>query len=821
MSRARRPVRRGLATWAAIAVAWVILFGTGPAEARSIPAPVGPGMLSLRGMRVEVDVRGQVARTRIEQTFHNPSERPAEGGVLFPVPPGAVISDLRLTIDGEELGGELLEAGEARRIYEGIVRRQRDPALLEFAGHGLLRARVFPVPPGLDRKLVIAYAHVLERDAGLTEYRFPLRLATRSLFMPAGARPGDLPVAPLPEPAVAATEPAAGLQNLSFTLRIAGAGEGTAIYSPSHSVHVDRDRDSATVRFEASGQAAAAAAAQDFRVFHAAPSGDLGATLLSYRVPGEDGYFLMLVSPRAENSARPLPKDVVLVLDTSGSMAGRKIEQARSALRFVLDNLHDSDRFGIVAFDSVVRTFADQLMPASERASAREFVDRLQAQGGTNIAGALERALRLADGEAGRPQLIVFLTDGLPTVGPSDPREILRQAAAVAGASHRVFTFGVGDDVNTLLLDALAQEYRGAATYVRPGENLEETLAAFYRKVGVPVLADTRLEFRGVRVTDVYPQPLPDLFAGQQLVVLGRYTTEGNGGAGAELRGHGAGGVERRSFDGLRFAERDDAHDFIPRLWAARKIGYLLEQLRRNGEHKELVDEVTALSLRHGILTPYTSFFVAEPGIAFTQRGRDDLAKRAAASMTRAPASGSAAVNQSASEGKLRAAESLADAALAGGAGPGGSPASGRVRYAGEKTFLLKDGVWVDTLYPSGAPTIKVGAGSQNLLDIVAARPDWAKFFALGERVIAVLDGKPYEVAPGDHPPAPIPQARDTARATGGRTAGGAAAGEVGGGSAPSAPVLARPASILAGAGIVVIMAVIYRSRMRIRKARS
>src|SRR5205823_3187006 len=199
---------------------------------------------------------------------------------------------------------------------------------------------------------------------------------------------------------------------------------------------------------------------------------------------------------------------------------GPKIEQARGALRYVLENLNGDDRFGLITFNSVVESFADSLQPMDARPRALAYVDRLTAQGGTNIHEALLTALRQVQPE--RPTYLIFLTDGQPTNGVTDPNRIARAVGDAAAANVRLFAFGVGNDVNAILLDRVARENHGTADYVKPEEDLEERLSAFYAKVASPVLTDVRLEFsRPVR--ESYPDPVPDLFAGQQLLVVGRY----------------------------------------------------------------------------------------------------------------------------------------------------------------------------------------------------------------------------------------------------------------------------------------------------------
>jgi Ca-activated chloride channel family protein len=437
-------------------------------------------------------------------------------------------------------------------------------------------------------------------------------------------------------------------------------------------------------------------------------------------------------------------KDVMLVLDISGSMGGEKLEQAKDALRFVLERLNPADRFNILVFNTTIDTYAETMQSANRADEAYDFVDDLAANSGTNINEALLEALRLLPGE--RPELVIFLTDGQPTAGIQDPDAIIGNVSDAVSPSTRLFVFGVGDDVNTVLLDTLAQENRGAPQYVRPDEDIAAAVSSFYEKVSTPVLADIELDFGDIQVSDVYPHPLPDLFAGTQLVVVGRY--EGEGTVTLRLTGTVNGEEQTLTYSGQEFPRRATEMDFLRRLWATRKIGYLLKEIRLHGEDEELVDEVVDLSLRYGVMTPYTSFLVEEKDLdILSEQGRHAAADRLAPAFSAAPASGASAVEQSQNIQGYQEAE---------------MPASveshvEQLKVVGDRSFVLRDGVWIDSGYQEGADTNKIGFGSDEYYDVLAQRPDWGSFFALGERVIFLSDGQAYEVSEGDFPAVDVP----------------------------------------------------------------
>ncbi len=673
--------------------------------------------LPIKYHRVEVDIRDQVAEVRVDQAFENPGDTALEATYVFPLPEDAAISDFTMLVDGEQLEGRLLDRDEARRIYEEIVSAQRDPALLEYVDRGVFQASVFPIPPHGERRIQISYTQVIEREHGLLRFHYPL---STEKFSPE----------PIPEVAVTA--------NIESTQAIRN------VYSPSHDVAITREGEhTATASLEMTD----ATPRTDFELVYSTSEDDIGLNLLTYRVGDEPGYFLLLVSPKVEvESDEVEPKDVVIVLDTSGSMEGEKMEQAKEAAAYIVERLNPDDRFGLIAFNSKLWLSHEGLLDAGDgRDEALDFIDDLHARGSTNIHDALLAALdQLSDGE--RPSLILFLTDGLPTVGITDPAAIVDAVGSAATESVRLFNFGVGYDVNAILLDDLAQRHHGLSEYVGPGEDVFTAVSGFYESVSDPVLTDISLDFGRLSVSDVYPNPLPDLFAGSQLVVAGRYRDSGT--VDVTLTGSLEGATKEFTFPDQSFPAQSTDDGNVPRLWATRKIGFLLNSVRFNGANDEVVDEIIELSKRFGIITPYTSFLVEEPdlsedeaGLYFERRSVPDLAPAAGA-----PSSGEQAFEAAKRMGDLSNAVS----------GYGAAGEYAEVRAVGDKTFLLNGDVWTDTAYADG-PTAKIGFATENYFDVLRERPDWGAYFALGENVIFVSDGRAYEVAEGDFPDVDVP----------------------------------------------------------------
>ncbi len=700
-----------------------------------LPCPIPPpsAVLAIRYHHVTVTIQDQVAITHVDQAFYNPNDWPVEGTYLFPLPVEAAVSSFTLWVDGKPVEGKVLDAQQARQTYEEIVRSQRDPALLEYAGRGAVKASIFPILPHGERRVELEYTQALAAENGLVRYQYPLNTEKFS------------------------TQP---LESVTVSVEIRSTVPIRAVYSPSHSVAVSRDGDThVTAGYEAANVTPDA----DFVLYYSLGE-EQAFHLLTYRDPADpsdtDGFFLLLLAPKPQAAAEALPKDVLLVLDHSGSMEGDKFSQAQEALRYVLKHLNPEDRFNLIIFSTGVETYASGLRPASEASQALSWVDQLSALGSTDINRALlEAAGMLTPGVvAERPTYLIFLTDGLPTVGEVDSQHILDNFQSAAPSGLRLFAFGVGYDVDTFLLDSLAQGHHGASSYVLPEERLDEQLSAFYAKISTPVLTDLALDFGSVSTYDLYPSPLPDLFAGSQIILVGRYRQGGP--ATVTLSGKFNGQIQTFQYPNQNFAENPKSEirnqqSSIPRLWATRKIGYLLNQIRLQGPDKETIDQIVRLSIRYGIVTPYTSYLVTEP-LPLGAAEQSRIAGEQLQNLQSAPpaaTSGQDAVQKAADQGALAGADQAAAPE---------AQDSGQVRILGAHTFVFQDGAWIDTAFdPDQMQTVKVAFLSEQYFTLVKDHPDLAAAFALGQRVIALSGGTAYEVTEAGTalPPAATPPA--------------------------------------------------------------
>lgn len=669
---------------------------------------------------VDAVIDGQVAQVQVTQVLRNQSGRIAEGVYIFPLPKDAAVSDFQMTVDGEVLEGRLLDRDEARRIYAQIVRSQRDPALLEYLDRGLFQTSVFPIPPGETRTVALNYTHLVERTDDLYRFNYPLSMRGYG----------------------------AAAQEVDLRIELRDLPGLRTIYSPNYPITIERSADDAAV---ITYTAETTTPASDFDLYFGATEELVGLNLLSYKPAGEDGFFVLLAAPALDAAADQIvARDIVIVLDVSGSMQGKKIEQATKAVRHIVQHLNPEDRFNLLAFSTGVSQWERRLQPVSEQSldAALAWLEDVRATGSTDINRALLEALAQLDApDADRPAYILFLTDGQPTQGETDANAIIRNARQnlPANRTPRLFTFGVGYDVNTDLLDTLAAELRGLSQYVTPDQPLDEAVSAFYAKVSMPVLSDIAIDFGAATVVeDIYPYPLPDLFAGEQLVAVGRYR-EG-GAVEVTLTGQ-VNGAERVAVYPQQELAESGGEPFVARLWATRKIGHLLAEIRRNGPDPELIEAITDLSLRYGVVTPYTSYLVLEPTSAPTAGGevilpgvqamRDELVARgaeAAAEMAAAPAAGEAAVT--ASQARI----ALQQAQIA-------SADSGELRYVAGRTFMLRsylpgaDGptraLWVDTTFDETMALTTVEFGSDAYFALLDD-PTLAQWLAISSELIVV-----------------------------------------------------------------------------------
>ncbi len=731
-----------------------------PAAARSqgtiIPRPCsdvrpctvpGPGVIQRTSSQVRVELTDRVLRYTVTETFRNRGGMIGEADYIFPMPAGAAFEALELEIDGELVAGETMPADQARRIYEDIVRRHRDPALVEYMGRGMLRTRVFPIQPGEEKRVVVRFQTVAEREGSALRVEYLRGTGPRAQPFPI-PRPQPVPLpAPMPRRGTGEGDERQDVRpggqgnsesgNL-FTLAYAARAEYGRPYSPTHELRVSERGSRREVTAVGDGP-------QVTILIPVRRATSASVAMLSHAPGREDGFALITITPPAV-AARATPRDLTFVVDVSGSMRGQKMDQARAAGRQLLASLGPQDRFRIVDFSTDVRTFARDFTPATRRNidDATRYIDDLRPEGSTNISGALEEALE-APVDDERMPVVFFVTDGEPTVGERNADRIAALAARLRGRA-RVFTFGVGADVNAALVEQLALDGRGTAQFVRPNESVERAVSLVATRITSPIVTDVRVRAEGVRLTKLHPSLPADIFAGQDLVLFARYSGDGDGRI----------IVEGRTVNGpvtwterVRFPERERGNAFVARLWAAQRAGWLSAERRRHGASRELDDELRELGTRYGIPTELSSYLVLEPGMQVAQDGRRVAPRpepaavqvlRGTKAETRIGDAGALRLDEVVATGaasgapaerrerqfeaaKVAAAQRAAttlSAADASGADLNGTRGAA-VHRIGTRTFTLTAGNWTDTRYTASMRTVRV-------------KPYSAAYFALLER---------------------------------------------------------------------------------------
>lgn len=735
------------------AIVAVVALAPSASKGIGILVPVDPwlGPMAIQSHRVEIEITDRAAVTKVDQVFRNQTSQVLEATYIFPLPEGSSVSEFALWVNGERTEGEVLERDAAARIYQDIVTRLRDPGLIEYMGNNLFRARVFPIPASGEQRVEIQFTSTLRYEGGVMQYVYPMKTSG---------------------------EAARTMRDFTLTARIDSATPIQTIYSPTHDIDVVRRNDNhATAGFERS----AADLGKDFLLYYAISPNDVGLSLLTHRVDDEDGFFMMMVTPRNDlHEEEIMGKQVTFVIDTSGSMSGDKMDKAKQALEFCLDHLRSDDLFNIIRFSSDVEPLSEFPLSASSsnKDRARAFVRRMRALGGTAIDAALTEALGQPS-EDGVPHIVVFLTDGMPTVGETDPRRIADRVERVNDDEARIFAFGVGEDVNANFLDMISQRNRGTSEYAQGGEELELKLSGFYGKIAFPIMANLVVKLGGdVEMRDIFPRELPDLFHGGQLLLLGRYRGEGN--VAVSLGGEIGRQTKTYTYD-VRFPRREEDHDFLPHMWATRKVGYLLDNIRLNGETPELRDEVIALGRRYGIVTPYTSYLVTEAttvpmpvaGVPVLARRGDvngvvvveeDVALSGGGGWPgptpMSPPPEASAMQ--AFDGFGMAAGAAASEATAGRAGRRMSEhlrdmrendreESGAVtRFVAGRLFLWRNGAWVEDGASNVDETLAIQYLSQAYFDLLALRPDLREALSLGDNVtVKVADDRAVVIRSG------------------------------------------------------------------------
>ncbi len=667
--------------------------------------------LNIDRYHINITVNNQLAITKIDQTFTNPNNFDVHG--FYIVPEGDVLSNFTLSIDGEPVTGELLSKEESRMHYESMVREGNYTGFSEHLGTCAFLADVPRIPANREVHIQFEYSQIVHSENDLAKYTYPLSLAKSETGR---------------------------IANLLVEMEIGSDSELGTIYSPTHEVTINRKDDKhANIRYEGKD----IDPDDNFECYYSVSDENFGITLLTHRTDeDEDGYLMLLVSPKYEvKKTDVIEKDFIFVLDHSGSMAGRKVEQAKEALRYCVRNLNEGDRFNLILFNTDITSLADRLNRQEGlsaalshkligvkdgREKALAFIDNIEGRGGTNINDALLTALEERP-DPNRPRIIVFLTDGRPTVGVRNEAQILENVAQANRNQSRIFVFGVGlgHDLNLRLLDKMAVDNGGSYDYVEPQEDIEIAVSSLFRKMNEPVLVNVKLDFGQILTKELSPGKIPDMFREEQFTLFGRYENHGD----TVLKLRGDVGSELQEFSkNVHFAEIEKDNDFLPHLWAQRRVAELGDEAALNGGSRELHEEIERLCTKYGVETPDTSFVVAEDGslrshyqsrisTAYSPDRPKDEAVRRSKEMRRIK--------------EVRSKQQYNDR-----------------KTIGRKTFCRIGEIWVDIKYDGQSDRKRIEFGSKEYFNLVDLSYGLAKSLKLHPPMIICHNGVNYEITP-------------------------------------------------------------------------
>lgn len=698
-----------------------------PPRPRPVLPPPEPMLTRLHS--ADIRITDNLASVSVSATFYNPNNFQVEGTYFFPIEPDVVVKDFAMIVNGKEQKAELLESDKARQIYESIVRQMRDPALLEYVGTKTLKANIFPIEARSEVNVILKYTQLVKMDANIYHFRYPLLSA----------------------------KPNTGkINQLEVRVNIKSDTPVKLCYSPTHEIDMARKSEN---EVSAGLKMNNTIPESDFDIYWSLSKADVGVAVITFKPEKEDGYCLIALSPKIVIADwEYIPKDIVFVFDRSGSMAGEKIKQTKSAINYCLNRLDSRDRFSVITFSTDVEILTPGLIEAS-KTTVNDIItkiDIIEARGGTAIHDALTKAYEQLK-ESDRLAIILFLTDGKPTIGPLDTNTILDNIKKIRTPNSRLFVFGAGTDLNTELLDRLAVENQGIQQYVSQKEDIETKISSLYDKISLPILTDITISADNIDFFDIYPKPTPDVFAASQLLLFARY--RGTGTRAVQVQGK----IKKATtvLTCIANFNGNEQNSFLPQIWAHKKIAFLLEEIRIHGQNKELIEEIISLGKRYGIITPYTSFLIVDDkdmharGVIENTKRSFEMDKEGA---------GGVGLSRNIAEVKYAHRFGIAPVVKCAPLGFNGTEAFSRseepaqsisklvekhiIRIVDKVFYSRNDGFYYDSLFEERmrSEIIEIKAFTEEYFNLLKIHKNIGKYLAIDKPIVLYIDGKVYKI---------------------------------------------------------------------------
>ena len=568
------------------------------------------GACPLKHTDVRAEISGFLSRVRVRQEFVNNFSEPVEAVYVFPLPQAAAVDDMTMHIGERVVKGKIMKREEAREVYEAAKSNGQIASLLDQERPNIFTQAVANILQGEKIVIEISYVETLKYEDGSYEFVFPMVVGPR--YIPGGATgqtgggyapdtnqvPDGSKITPMP------AKDRAG-HDISVSVILDAGVPVETVQSKSHQIDsMMLSSNSYHVRLKNEKTIPN----KDFILKYDVAGKKIEDAVLTHR--GEKGgYFTLILQPPDKvNSQDVTPKEIVFVLDTSGSMSGFPIEKAKEAMKLALDGLHPQDTFNLITFAGDTHVLFEKPVPASEEnlRKAQEFLASRNGGGGTEMMKAIKTALEPSDSQQ-HIRIVCFMTDGYVGNDMAIVGEIQKHPNA------RVFSFGIGSSVNRYLLDKMAEEGRGEVEYVALNDDGSAAARRFHERVRSPLLTDISLDFGGLRAADVYPKRINDLFSAKPVIIHGRFTEAGGGAI--RLKGKSFGREIVREIP-VNFPASEPNHDTLATLWARTRIDDLMSQDYagvQNGNAKaEVKDTITNLGIEYRLMTQFTSFVAVE-----------------------------------------------------------------------------------------------------------------------------------------------------------------------------------------------------------------